>query len=480
MGIIKSIYFWLGEFYVISLLKLNQIYLAKKLAGKYHMQLAKKFLKSNKEELCKKLLDKDELKFTNYLLSINDKRSLEQFSALYDVDFELNIKLAEINNINYNLNSVQKKKRDKKIKIIFLAHHPGVWMSLKSVFETALQDKDIDAYILPNYDGRYDYYNELYPKNTIRPVQDGKYLDISSLGADYIFYIIPYQSHYPEPFQSQNLKKIAKLCWVHYGYHFACIGSAYELMNHPSFMGDLSLIFPYNQTLSRSYKSKLKIFDFEYPKINFLGFPRFELTTKKAKNISPKVISWTPRWTDPNEKTVAPSNFLILKDILIDFAKKHKNIELIIRPHGLMFDNFIKKGIMSADEVKSFKEKCENAENISLDKNEEYLPLLNKADIYVSDCTSLLPEFFVTQKPIILYDRLLDNSTWCDEINIMYNTIYRENTPEGLISRLESLLAGNDDMFETRVSAIKEFLNGDELNASEKIIQAIKDDYYNS
>ena len=71
-----------------------------------------------------------------------------------------------------------------------------------------------------------------------------------------------------------------------------------------------------------------------------------------------KKVLWTPRWsTDPY---IGGSNFFKYKDVILGLARKKKDILFILRPHPLMFDNFVKTSEMTETEVIEFKKYCKN------------------------------------------------------------------------------------------------------------------------
>ncbi len=53
-------------------------------------------------------------------------------------------------------------------------------------------------------------------------------------------------------------------------------------------------------------------------------------------------------------------------------ADNNPNMDILLRPHPLMFKNFIGKGIMSEIEVDEFNESCLSRENIRVDLEKEY------------------------------------------------------------------------------------------------------------
>lgn len=57
-------------------------------------------------------------------------------------------------------------------------------------------------------------------------------------------------------------------------------------------------------------------------------------------------------------------------------AQAFPKVEFVVRPHPLMFDNFIHTGEMTESEVENFKSTCRSAPNIRLDQSGEYVEKL--------------------------------------------------------------------------------------------------------
>lgn len=385
--------------------------------------------------------------------------------------------LISTNSINKKLNKNVKKD---KIKIVFIISRASVWTSLKSVYEKALKNPKYEPFILAHpwrdKDESYEYLSKIYDKNVINARQNDQLFDLESFKPDFVFYTIPYNDEYEAPYRSTVVKNYAKICWIVYGYPLSA-EAFMDITHNFTFMADTSFTFPVNKSFEKLYKSKLKFFNFTYPKLEFMGFSRFDLIKKFPKNLNPKTILWTPRWTNPNEKLLYPSSFLELKDEIIAFMKENQAINLIIRPHPLMFGNFIKNGIMKESEVDDFKELCAALPNVELDEGkEDYLKVLERADIFFSDFSSLLVEFFVTTKPIIIYN--FDNSLFIDEGNIMYNALYKANNCNDAKTLLKSLLSGNDEGYENRLKAIDEFLGKSQNSVASDILEFLQKDYY--
>ena len=114
-------------------------------------------------------------------------------------------------------------------------------------------------------------------------------------------------------------------------------------------------------------------------------------------------ILWLPRWTAVNQidNGNLESHFFDYSDNLLKYVDGQDHYRLVVRPHPLMFENYIKYGLMSEQDVLTYKEVMKNNGRFSLDEKPSYDDAFNTADVLVADYSSTIIEFFLRRKPII-------------------------------------------------------------------------------
>ena len=96
------------------------------------------------------------------------------------------------------------------------------------------------------------------------------------------------------------------------------------------------------------------------------------------------------------------------KDSFINFCRNlKKKIDVIFRPHPLMFDELIKKNIITQKEKDDFLYALEEL-NIQMDVKSPIDVILNKTDILITDFSSIILQFFLTNRPIIYCKKNID------------------------------------------------------------------------
>lgn len=386
---------------------------------------------------------------------------------------------------------IQKRPKKNLLKVVFMCQVPSVWNSNMSTFLAADKSPQIEAYILAipdklikkNNNVFHEDYGEnnsyqfcsQFCKNTIDAYdrESREWFDLKNFMPDYVFVQRPYDIHLPPQYQSKVLARYTKVCYIPYGYGLANYVSRMEY--NLNFCNNVYAIFTENQKYCDELRSiYLNLFHADWKKINFFGYPRFDLHKgiKKEESRYKKTVLWLPRWT--TNRFVEATTFFKYKDILVDYFKKYPDIRFICRPHPLMFQNFVSMGEMTERERDEFKNMFKNTSNFYLDESPDYVKTMVNSDVFISDTSSLLVEEFVTSNPIIFcgvkkhyFDK--DNEKWA-------RYMYSVSNHQELLESLDKLLNGEDPLKEERRQYIKEHMKADGL-AGERIVRFLIEDY---
>jgi len=377
-------------------------------------------------------------------------------------------------------------KKDKKIRVLFIMQYPEMWGSERTVYETMKEDNRFQVEILaiPKSGGVNPKIKSFESKNealdyckkegisAINAFSNGKWLDLSSMKSDYIFLQRPYDECMPDEYEMSKLMKHGLLCYIPYSGHITQGVHLKIEFNHILlrylylFFADSSHTAEYVRLRSgKELSSKTrKIFEF--------GFPRFDLIKRLGEQPEQNEINvlWTPRWSadDSNDR----SYFLDYYETMMDYFKNHRELNLVIRPHPLMFTNFVEKKVLSEQDVSEIKKRVANEPNISFDENLDYNISFRKSTFLVSDISSLLLEYFITGKPIVFCGEIRDFTT--DGVK-MADQFYSVKDKEQLVKQLDLLSSGNDPGLNERNEIIKQVFQVDG-KAGLRIAEAVYQD----
>ena len=164
------------------------------------------------------------------------------------------------------------------------------------------------------------------------------------------------------------------------------------------------------------------------------------------------------------------TNFFTYYRFLLKYAEEHPDTDLLFRPHPLALENFQKNGDMTAEEAKSFVAQCEALPNVSLDKEKEYAATFWGADVLISDISGIIPEFFVTGKPLIFCasNMILTPETTTAQI---LEASYVVHDQAQLEACLDQLKAGIDPLKEKRQQLVDQLYSQELRSPAAKITE---------
>lgn len=383
------------------------------------------------------------------------------------------------------------RKSTSKVSVAFFCHSPAFWNAIKSVFQAAVADPTVKTYLIAlpkkvlkengdisheayGKNEAYEFCRKFYPE-TIDAFNkaDRSWFDLKALKPDYVVLSRPYDEEVQPGYRSEVLSTYTKICYVPYSYCKMKWDS--RVVYNLEFMDRAYAVFTENRFYCRLVKKvSWDLFRARWKRVDCVGYPRFDLypNTPVPENKRVKTVLWLPRWT--TKGLLEATTFFRYKDVLIHYFKAHPQLRLICRPHPLMFENFISAGEMTAADVEAFKRTFAETENFSLDESGDYIPAFMKADMFLSDTSSLLIEEFITGKPIVFFGTM---ARFDREAKKWAKMMYPVRDGDGLIRKLEGLIAGQDPNRMLREQFIEAEMKTDG-DCGKRIVDFIKADFF--
>lgn len=375
------------------------------------------------------------------------------------------------------------QKNKKKINVVFILQFPEMFNSFKSTFYSMLNDdnfnvdlvcvpkmQNVNTQKLSETNDALMFCNKMGIK-AIDGYEGGKAFDLSSLSSDYLVLMRPYDLHMPKEYSMKNLLRIALIVYIPYSGRMTK-GVHLNIEFNP-LLRNFNLLFADCDEVVEWVREheKNKRF-FQYQKIYNIGHPRYDLVKNKNYREGCRTILWLPRWstTEFNNR----SYFYNYIECLLEYFSFHTDLKLIIRPHPLMFTNFITTGFKTEDEINALKNRIEQMPNVSFDANEDYLKSFDESDALISDGTSLLLEYFFTLKPVAICDQLQDLTRLGARIFETFTYVDSEN---GMISYLNKIVNGIDENKDKRMLLYNDVYKDHRL-IGESIKNTIKQDFF--
>lgn len=381
----------------------------------------------------------------------------------------------EIISLQYELNKqrhISKYNNGEKINIVFVCHRPQVWNSLKSLFDCCINDSDFNVTIVAipikkqllniNFnhniyisEGAEDFWKDS-PCNVINGYNydTGTWFDLTKLKPDYVIFQQPYNIAKSDLYKSSRIAQFASICYTSYYYSITSVDIR-DCMPE-DFIKNVTLCFLQNNSEYEWFNEKFNYSQYPNVKRFLTGSPRFD-NLKKYKDINSPLwklkrdnafrIIWTPRWTT-NENNC---HFFEYKDKFIEYCNTNSDVDFVFRPHPQAKLNYAAENSFSEDDFEKYEYVLKNSNNMNIDYSADFLPLFYSSDVLISDFSSIIPEFFLTGKPIIYCKN--EKST-CDIEGKWTSGIYYTKNWNDVKHILEQLKAGNDPLMQTRKQLI--------------------------
>lgn len=423
------------------------------------------------------------------------KGKLKSVAGVAELEKELQKKNLQISYLRESLYALKKEVgAQKPIHVVFVCHRPQIWGALESVCDALLKDPDFRVTIVtvPNKkqlpklglsheiyesEGADEYFSARYNCAVSGYDADtGEWLDLYSLKPDYVFFQTPYNICRPALYQSDVVSTYARLCYVHYGMPFMA-GQIADDTTPADFFKDLTYHFVEFPEMEAYYSQRAKEFGYErnyhqilsgYPKLDAASAPQ-ERTGGWAYTAGEKKfrILWTPRWN------VGEGNctFVEYKDKLLALAEKDPRIELLFRPHPQAFKEYVASGVMTEQEADAYLQRYESCPNAGIDRSGDYLDNFYTADLLISDESSIIPEFFLTGKPIVMTSHETHFNSFAKKLE---NGFYQADNWNDIEKIVDSLINGQDEKLELRRSIIEKEFYLPEKGAGYEIVQFLK------
>jgi len=380
-------------------------------------------------------------------------------------------------------NALKKHSADKPVKVAFIVFEPETWDKEAPIYDELKKRKiNADLIVVPSFDRELRltkrYGKELdffkgYDADAIRAYDDKEnIIDLKSMSYDYVFYQDPYNEHMPAELRSDYVVQFAKICYVPYGYSGSNAfngGNTNRSFFRNVFWGFMD-VTEVRDILIKKYRKNCN-----NGLQNFIctGYPSFEKFFDIKWDGKIKRILWAPRWS--YEPKTGGSHFIEYKDNFVALKSELPEYDLAIRPHPMMFSNFINKGLITESIKDAFISELDK-QGIELSQNNSLMDDFMSADILITDFSSIIPMFYLTEKPII----------YCKS-DIEFNNAYKEMAPGMYIAEswsdvkkyIHEIVGGNDYLRSVRKEIIKQIYDRN-VNATSKIVDIIINDYNQS
>jgi hypothetical protein len=360
-----------------------------------------------------------EERYIDYRVALGDIRKL--FDDLNDSIRGIGSASQVLSDIKTSLDRLIKElfdEREVKLEVVFMPYKASMWDTFESIWMAAVKDPRCNAYVvpIPYYDRRKDRsLGECHCEGKKLPgdipIIDSNLYDLSVQKPDIVYIHNPYdETNYvtsvdPRFYSTELKKHTDMLVYVPYyiaGGYSEEKNAATKLMAPGAVNADK--IITQNRVMA-DFVNRLhpgKAVNTGSPKTDFVAYKA------KADFVLPK------EWEEKiGENKVILLNWslgsLLSKDEwmdrypdIIDILSQNKNITVLWRPHPLMEATLASMRPHLLEKYRELKNTVKTKQNVIIDDSADLDRAIIVSDAMVTDISSLIYKFLLTQKPLML------------------------------------------------------------------------------
>ncbi len=289
-------------------------------------------------------------------------------------------------------------------KVIFYVYDCAKW-KCQSLYDLMEKSKDFTPLIVvtknaannidnPSYQTQEEILNTYeFFKSRGMNVEIGynftleKHIPFKEFEPDIIIYQHPW---YVETSQGPVVcSEFALTAYIPYDIATTNLPSDYNLRFH----NYVENFFVFNNSFKEYYSQRM---DNKGENIKVAGALALDYFISHPPQNEKQYVIYAPHWTVKHEGTIAYSTFAETGKFMLEYAKRNPQFNWLFKPHPMLKKALIDNKIMTKQEVEeyynSWTESCFDS---------DYFKYFNDSQLMITDCSTFLLEYAVTQKPLI-------------------------------------------------------------------------------
>lgn len=314
-------------------------------------------------------------------------------------------------------------------------------------------------------------------KNNIKCIdsydsKNHEYIDLRKYKPDYIFVSTPYDFYRPSIYSSFNLAKIAKLCDIEYGACLIKYKGAYNSFINDNYTKNAYKKFCTNILEITAYPKETRNFaKNKYVPIGNIKVDQYLYYGEKANswdkyfnktNDSLRIV-WKPRWAMEDDNCI----FEYMKGFY-KLLLQNSNYQLLILVHPLLISNLKYKN--KYNNFLKLYHQLLKLNNCNYCDADNFLDVVLDSDVLVSEASSIMAEYTITNNPIIYVKTNL-------ELNEYGKLVMENNYTIDSFMQLKTILSKIKKNTNKNYSNDKLLNTNSNTSATYKLLEYLKEDY---
>lgn len=296
-------------------------------------------------------------------------------------------------------------------------------------------------------------------------------LDLKFLNPDMVFFQQPYQLS-----KNQSIEYVSNFALTYYVPYYLPDYINSEVDYSVSFHSLLYKYFILNKKLKSELKLYIKNLKCDNKNIIPIGHPFIDIIKRKCTIGKSNYIIYAPHWSiteKGNENIINISTFNINGNKILEFAKQHKELNWVFKPHPTLKTALLRIG-KSEEEINEYYKEWESFAKCCYDGS--YLDIFNNSYALITDCGSFLFEYFCTGKPVIHLISPYSTNKPHTFLQKAFDTFYQIKSDDDMNDIFDKVLINRNDYLKSkRLKSLKK-LNISKSNASINILKNVMKD----
>ena len=320
----------------------------------------------------------------------------------------------------------------KPIRVVFLTFYFEAWDAFDAIYKQMKADDRFDPIVI-SMPRKLTGYEKFQDEELVSSYLDSIHIEherfqfkkskdglarLRELSPDYIFLNYPWQRNYKKNYQIEKLIEFTKVCYVPY--------FSTSLVNEPGVQGvalhqytqvthELAhLVFLQDADTKAAFDANGRA-DHAF----LTGTPKIDALLEAKEKVTPvwSIDRTLPDGSKPLRVIWAPhhsygvswlnfGHFTKQRKPMLDYAKSHPEIDVVLRPHPFLFGTLTGRDLMTAEDLKSWREAWDALPNTFTDIDGPFTSLALASDALITDGVSFIAEYpLVTKKPAIFWEK---------------------------------------------------------------------------
>jgi len=324
------------------------------------------------------------------------------------------------------------------IRVVFLTFYYEAWDALDGIYHQMVADPRFDPIVVSiprRMNGETEFGHEEEVSHFLNEYQiphlrfyyqngEEGLERLKKLEPDYVFLNYPWRRNYQPAYRAERLIEFTKICYVPY--------FSMPLVNEPGESGVAphlyeqrthqlaSLTFTMDKAVLDAYAHT----DRGNAHVHLTGSPKIDVLMKQARE---GMAVWPIPDRSDRTSTVAEGrrfrmiwaphhsfdgkwlNFGRFAEVhkqMLRFASHQPGVEIVLRPHPLLFGTLVERGIICETELQHWLDSWQALDNTALYTDGDYASVFQSTDLMVTDGISFLGEYpILTGKPTIFMEK---------------------------------------------------------------------------